>query len=1288
MKNPSIYSPALVKFQRNSNPPCSAPTRLRFAFARRWVALWLTLLGLAVTPSSQAQNIFDCSCLSTQSILFTNACSGFIPDLCPVATNCYFPTAGSVPGYTCLQFPPAGTPVSVCTPITFIFTETATGISVVCNVTFCPGISTNVFTLLCQPGFTVPCGTTSWPTNAPGWTNTCCTFGMTTNLTFMTNWPVISSVWTIIDGCGQSASCTQTVTFVGPCVTNCLQIICPPDILVQTCLPPFPQPGIFTNISYPFPTVINNCIGVITNITCTPPSGSPFLVGTNPVVCTVLDNMGNSASCTFNVIVLGDTDPPNIVCGPNQTVQCQSAWSPIPPLANDVCCGASGTTVMLQNAITNSSPPCLETIEFWWHVFDCNGNATNCTNYVTIVDTTPPVIFCNSNQTYNCSGTAIGAGWQPVPPAAFDLCCGPIPPLITLLNSITNGGQCTQTVTLTWRAEDCCTNFAYCTEVITLIDTNPPIMNCAPLKIVECGSGWTFDPPVAFDACCGTNVVINIASNLTIFSSTCSNVYRRFWTATDCCTNVSVCSQRVVEVDRTPPNVNCPPSVTINCGAPLVFTTPTAFDACCGASVSIVATNTSTNTLVCPYSVTRDWLITDCCGNVTNCSQTIHVVDNVPPVITCPPNQTVSCGSTWVLGTATATDACCGSSGVNVFLQSLTTNSSPPCIEVVTAVWEATDCCQNKSFCTNTVTVVDTTPPIISCNSNQTYSCSGTAPGSGWQPVPPTAIDLCCGPIPPTVSLLASFTNGTVCTMFITNIWAATDCCTNTAYCTEVVTLVDTNPPVITCAPPFKVVECGTSWTFDTPTAMDACCGTNVTINVASNVTVISGTCLSIFDRFWTATDCCTNVSVCNQRVIVQDTLPPAVTFCPPGGTVQCGSPLVFGVPTAVDLCCGALVTISAPVITTNAISNCSRDIKATWTITDCCGNSTNCTQAFIVVDTIPPVITCAPNVTIACGSAFPLVPATATDNCCLPSTGAVSLIGTFTNLSGCTTTVGVVWRAVDCCSNISRCTNFVTYVDTTPPVITCSTTIPVVQCGSPIVPPPATDLCCPSVSVSLLTSITNVVNSCRYFVTNTWQAVDCCTNTATCTETIMITDTTPPVPNCAPNKTVECGSVWSFDPPTPFDACCGTNVTVTVLFTTPPFGTACAHLAGYGLLHQLGDMQSDRDHRGHHAAGDFLRAKSNSSVRVDLGLAHPNSVRPVLCAREHHAHGFQRHHRCEWVHHHVRPDLHRYRLLRQFLDLRADHDHRGYNAADHHLCAELQRSGGNAVEFHHPHSR
>ena len=100
---------------------------------------------------------------------------------------------------------------------------------------------------------------------------------------------------TAIDSGGATASCnfSVTITDVEPLTLNC-----PPNITVQAsggqCVP---------IVTYPAPQIIDNCPGA--TATCTPPSGTTFPVGTTLVTCRASDARGGSATCTFNVIVIG-----------------------------------------------------------------------------------------------------------------------------------------------------------------------------------------------------------------------------------------------------------------------------------------------------------------------------------------------------------------------------------------------------------------------------------------------------------------------------------------------------------------------------------------------------------------------------------------------------------------------------------------------------------------------------------------------------------------------------------------------------------------------------------------------------------------------------------------------------------------------------------------------------------------------------------------------------------------------------------------------------------------------
>src|SRR5262249_57615564 len=121
-------------------------------------------------------------------------------------------------------------------------------------------------------------------------------------------------------------------------------------------------------------------------------------------------------------------------------------------------------------------------------------------------------------------------------------------------------------------------------------------------------------------------------------------------------------------------------------------------------------------------------------------------------------------------------------------------------------------------------------------------------------------------------------------------------------------------------------------------------------------------------------------------------------------------------------------------------------------------------------------------------------------------------------------------------------CSQTVTGMDTTPPVMDCtSSTNKTVPLGMPWTfdPPTATDNS-GSVTINILSTTTNTIGHCgnTFDATRIWQAIDGCSNSATCSQTVTVIDTTPPAMDCASstNKTIQIGSPWTFDMPTATD--------------------------------------------------------------------------------------------------------------------------------------------------------
>ena len=179
------------------------------------------------------------------------------------------------------------------------------------------------------------------------------------------------------------------------------------------------------------------------------------------------------------------------------------------------------------------------------------------------------------------------------------------------------------------------------------------------------------------------------------------------------------------------------------------------------------------------------------------------------------------------------------------------------------------------------------------------------------------------------------------------------------------------SPPVITCAGD-KTVECGSAWSFDTPTATASCGGTNVTLTVLTTVT--NGFCPKRLTRIWQATDACANSVQCSQTVTMVDTTPPVLSAVPPGTTVSCLSD-VGPIPTvtASDNCNGTNVILH---MTTSTNGLFPRLFTRTWTATDSCGNTATASQIFTIPGTIlPSAILGLPydvTLTFPCGLASP----------------------------------------------------------------------------------------------------------------------------------------------------------------------------------------------------------------------------------------------------------------------------------------------------------------------------
>src|SRR5262249_51225834 len=146
----------------------------------------------------------------------------------------------------------------------------------------------------------------------------------------------------------------------------------------------------------------------------------------------------------------------------------------------------------------------------------------------------------------------------------------------------------------------------------------------------------------------------------------------------------------------------------------------------------------------------------------------------------------------------TAVDAC---TGTNLPVWVLSTETNGQCPQLITRTWAATNSCNTQfALCLQTVAVVDTKPPILTCTGAKAIQCN-----AHWEFDWPSAADACSG-TNVNVNVLDTVTNN-VCPLVVTRRWLATDACGNTNTCAQTVTARQPSLPRLICANN-KVVHC------------------------------------------------------------------------------------------------------------------------------------------------------------------------------------------------------------------------------------------------------------------------------------------------------------------------------------------------------------------------------------------------------------------------------------------------------------------------------------------------
>jgi len=431
---------------------------------------------------------------------------------------------------------------------------------------------------------------------------------------------------TAADSSGNATNATFTVNVVDttPPVMNCptgivMECNSPHGTMVEfevtafdECCPTNPAPG-----------------GCFVPVTCDPPSGSFFAVGVTSVVCTATDSAGNTNACSFDVTII-DTTAPTIICPTNLVLECDSPGGAVANysvIAIDSCCPpytnqtGSGPIVFNEWMADNQSflaDPADNDFESWFEIYNPATQAFDLTGHVFVDSPQSPV------GSVIPQGTVVPARghllvWADGEPGQNNPGSHEIHAEVSLspqggyIGIESGQGQLVASVDYASQTPDI-SHGRSPDGSRTLGLLTVPTPNAMNATIGICLVPVTCSPPEGSLLPLGTNPVTCIA--------------------TDGAGNSDTCMFSVVVMDTTPPQIDCPSNLVVDCTNVLfniVDFSVTATDLC-DPSPTILCTPPPLSSFPLGTS-TVNCLAFDGAGNTNTCSFDIIVTNATPTTI-------------------------------------------------------------------------------------------------------------------------------------------------------------------------------------------------------------------------------------------------------------------------------------------------------------------------------------------------------------------------------------------------------------------------------------------------------------------------------------------------------------------------------------------------------------------------------------------------------------------------------------------------------------------------------
>jgi hypothetical protein len=462
-------------------------------------------------------------------------------------------------------------------------------------------------------------------------------------------------------------------------------------------------------------------------VTSCDPANGTFPLGTTTVACTATDAHANTTTGSFTVTVV-DTTAPVFGAGPgDQTLEAASADGTVAtfasPTAVDLVDGDRAVTCTSSTGLGSGSTFPLGTTAVTCTASDTRGNTSHQTFTIAVADTIAPVVGILENLTPEATGPD-GAVVTFTAPTADDAVSGS--PAVTCSPASGSTFAIDAVATITCSATDSSHNTGSSTFTIAVRDSTGPALT-VPANITQEATGpdgatasWTGVSatdlvdgllPATCDPASGSVFHLGNATAVTC-------------TAYDNHRNKGVGGFTVTVLDRTAPTLTAPGDETFEAtgptGAAATFTA-TATDLVDGTVTPICTAGgdpAASGTVFPLGTTTVTCSATDAHGN-TSPSQafTITVQDTTKPTVTVPATMTLEATS------ANGAPGTFASSATDLVDGALAPTCAPATgatfpLGTTTVTCTATDAHANTATGSFTITVVDTTAPVVSVPAN------------------------------------------------------------------------------------------------------------------------------------------------------------------------------------------------------------------------------------------------------------------------------------------------------------------------------------------------------------------------------------------------------------------------------------------------------------------------------------------------------------------------------------------------------------------------------------------